>query len=116
MTRQYDALFHETKHTLLDEVTEIMSEQEVAAQAIEDSALLRQLCNMKPSAGFQSLFDVAHRALHDVYLDGYFDDIFRSIVASAIEKVLGGYHERKSSRTEVRTQTYTGRKHSVRPK
>ncbi len=117
MNKSYKALFHEVRSTMLEEVLELMDAQEVSRRTIEESTPLRELCGMKPSAGFNTLFDVAHQAMHDVYLDSYFDDIFRSITARAIEKVIGGYHEQcKSSGSKVRTQPYPRWENSVRSK
>ena len=96
MARHYDMLFHEVKSVMLDEISNLMDEQEVASWEADESDAHRRLCNLQESAGFLSLFDTAYQALADMHLGDYFDDIFRNIVASAIEKVLGGYHETHS--------------------
>ena len=96
MARHYDMLFHVIKQDMLSEVTNLMDEQEVAPRTREESALC-QLQRIQESDGFLSLFDTAHQALHDVYLDDYFGDIFRNIVAMGIEKVIGGGHAEETS-------------------
>ena len=96
MARHYDTLFHEIKSSMLDEISNLMDEQEVSPHEADESDAHRRLCNMQESAGFRSLFDTACHVAHDMHLDDYLDDTFNNIVASAIEKVLGGYHETHS--------------------
>jgi hypothetical protein len=82
-------MFYNTKKGFLDEINNVMDAQEVPQQTREESALV-MLNRLQESDGFKSLFDTAHMALHDVYLDSYFDDIFRDVLAGAIEKTFGG--------------------------